>query len=121
MDKQITFNAEEMIQAAEGFAADIKSKSANQKTKDRIENVRKLTAEWYKLISKDHHKDTDCHFFIRTQFSYDGELRYGIEHYAYLAEDFDEGYSTYYDCLGGLERRIVEMIKDHKDNENRNY
>jgi len=38
--------------------------------KDKLKTITNLTNEWYQLISRDHHKDRDCHFYINTVWSY---------------------------------------------------
>jgi hypothetical protein len=36
---------------------------------DIIEEITKLTNEWYFLIGKDHHKDRDCHWYVENKWS----------------------------------------------------
>ena len=33
-----------------------------------VEEITKLTDEWYFLIGKDHHKDRDCHWYIEALY-----------------------------------------------------
>ena len=42
-----------------------------------------LTAEYYTLIGKDHHKDRDCHFYIQKKYSYGREPYWRFYHYGY--------------------------------------
>lgn len=42
-----------------------------------------LTAEYYDLISGDHHKDKDCHFYIEKIYSYGIEPYWQFCHYGY--------------------------------------
>ena len=46
-------------------------------------NLTKLTERYYSLISKDHHKDRDCHFYINKIYSYGNEPYYEFEHCGY--------------------------------------
>jgi hypothetical protein len=43
----------------------------------------KLTAEYYALIGKDHHKDNDCHFYIQKTYSYGRKPYWQFFHYGY--------------------------------------
>lgn len=62
-----------------------------------------LTAEYYALIGKDHHKDKDCHFYIQKIYSYGDEPYWQFLHYGYCwsVENFfqdevnREKYKTY--------------------------
>ena len=44
-----------------------------------------LTAEYYILVNRDHHKDRDCHFYIQKIYSYGNEpyWQYQFLHYGY--------------------------------------
>lgn len=51
----------------------------------RMKTLTELTAEYYDLIGKDHHKDKDCHFYIQKTYSYGDEpyWQYQFLHYGY--------------------------------------
>ena len=72
------------------------------------EEIRKLTDTWYDIISKDHHKDRDCHWYINTTYSYGKAPIYRVEHYGHIHEDISEEYSSYEDA----EERLIEILKD---------
>ena len=52
--------------------------------------IQRVTALWYDLISEEHHKDRDCHFYVTIQFSYNGERTISINHEGYVAEVWQE-------------------------------
>lgn len=52
--------------------------------------IRLLVALWYVLISRDHHKDRDCHFHIAQHWKYDGEMEWELQHYGYILHDREE-------------------------------
>ena len=65
-----------------------------------------LTAEYYALINRDHHKDKDCHFYVQKIYSYGDEpyWQYQFLHYGYCwsvenffqDEENREKYKTYF-------------------------
>lgn len=50
------------------------------------EEITQLTAKWFKYINLDHHKDRDCHWFIRKVWSYGEEPYYAAYHSGYLID-----------------------------------
>jgi hypothetical protein len=48
-----------------------------------MKTLTELTAEYYALIGKDHHKDKDCHFYIEKIYSYCREPYWQFCHYGY--------------------------------------
>lgn len=78
----------------------------------REEEINKLTDIWYSIVSLDHHKDRDCHWYINKVWSYGQKPYYQIEHYGYIygldREDVDAQYPTYEQA----ETRLLEIIKD---------
>lgn len=64
--------------------------------------ITKLTAEYYALIGKDHHKDKDCHFYIQKIYSYGDKPYWQFLHYGYCwsVEEFfqdEENFKKYQD------------------------
>jgi len=80
-----------------------------------IEQITKLTAEWYKLIGKDHHKDRDCHWYIETRWSYGNVPTYAVRHYGYIINKIEEEYETYEAALHGLIETLEYWIKQEKE------
>ena len=94
--------------------------------KDLIDDITKLTDDWYCLIGSDHCKDRDCHWYINTKWSYGNSPVYVVEHYGYLIRgDIGEPCSTYEDALRTLkkilEREIEEYSSYIKNDINENY
>lgn len=48
-----------------------------------MKTLTELTAEYYALIGGDHHKDKDCHFYIKKTYSYGDEPYWQFSHYGY--------------------------------------
>jgi hypothetical protein len=78
--------------------------------KSTIEEITKLTEEWYHLIGKDHHKDRDCHWYIETKWSYGDSPVYTIQHNGYILDDIAETWSTYELALQRLKEILLEKI-----------
>lgn len=62
---------------------------------ESIEVISKLMALWYRTIGLENHEDQDCHFTIETQFSYGGQVRFGLTHHSSIGEDIQEEYWSY--------------------------
>lgn len=52
---------------------------------DKMKTLTELSAEYYALVNRDHHKDGDCHFYIQKIYSYGDEpyWQYQFLHYGY--------------------------------------
>ena len=65
-----------------------------------------LSRHWYDLVSKNHHKDRDCHWYIETDYQYGDKPIYTAWHRGYQADDLPSkmGHLHYYlaqqDLLG---------------------
>jgi hypothetical protein len=86
-----------------------------------IEEITKLTDEWYTLIGPDHHKEKDCHWYVETKWSYGHPAKYSVQHWGYIIGDIEEHWNTYELALGRLKeiltREIEEYIKDRNEND----
>ena len=83
--------------------------------KDLLDEITKLTGEWYKLIGSDHHKDRDCHWYIETKWSYGNSPVYIVNHYGYIITDeINESCSTYEDALKTLKKILYREIQEYK-------
>ena len=83
--------------------------------KNIIEEITKLTEEWYHLIGKDHHKDRDCHWYIETKWSYGYPPKYTVQHHGYVLHDFSEiKCSSYEEALIVLRDILKEKIEEEK-------
>lgn len=77
-----------------------------------INDITKLTDEWYSLIGKDHHKDRDCHWRIETKWSYGKLPIYIIIHHGYILGDIEEEFNSYDEALIGLKNILIEKIEE---------
>lgn len=80
-----------------------------------INEITKLTEEWYFLIGKDHHKDRDCHWYIETKWSYGFPPVYTVQHHGYILHDFEDiECSSYEEALIKLKETLTYEIKEYK-------
>lgn len=83
--------------------------------KELLEEITKLTEEWYFLIGKDHHKDKDCHWYVETRWSYGGPPKYIVRHWGYILDNIEEEFDSYEEALTGLKNILIEKLKEEKD------
>ena len=79
-----------------------------------IEEITKLTDEWYRLIGSDHHKTRDCHWYIETKWSYGYPPKYSVQHFGYILDDIVEECDSYDDALLKLKEILTEKIEEEK-------
>lgn len=79
------------------------------------EEITELSKQWYQLISKDHHKDRDCHWQIATIWSYGDKPEYKILHHGYIHHNVEIGFKSYKDALSGLKLMLSKAIAKEKD------
>jgi len=86
-----------------------------------IEEITKLTNEWYILIGKDHHKTKDCHWYIETKWSYGYPPKYSVQHWGYILDDVVIECDSYEEASivlrDTLKEKIEEERKSQKENE----
>ena len=82
--------------------------------KNIIEEITKLTDEWYGLIGSDHHKDKDCHWYIETKWSYGQPPKYSVQHFGYILDDIVEECDSYDEALLKLKEILIEKIEEEK-------
>lgn len=80
-----------------------------------IEEITKLTDDWYCLIGKEHHKDRDCHWYIETKWSYGNSPEYIALHYGYIRDQVEVTCSSYEDALIALKAELETAIKEEKE------
>ena len=85
--------------------------------KEIIEEITRLTDEWYCLIGKDHHKDRDCHWYIETRWSYGNPPEYTALHYGYIRDQVEVVCSSYNDALIALKAELENAIKEEKEHQ----
>ena len=85
-----------------------------------IEEITKLTDEWYHLIGKDHHKDRDCHWYIETKWSYGHPPVYTVQHFGYILDKIEEECDSYEEALTFLRDILKERIEEEKQSQKEN-
>jgi len=83
-----------------------------------IEDITKLTEEWYDLIGGDHHKDRDCHWYIETKWSYRYPPTYTVQHWGYIIDYIEEKCDSYDDALIKLKEILKREIYEYKSYQN---
>lgn len=89
-----------------------------------MKTLTELTAEYYALISGDHRKDRDCHFYIQKIYSYCDKPYWRFLHYGYCSsvERFfqdEKNIKNYQGCFGKEEfPRRQTMKKAEQDMRN---
>lgn len=79
-----------------------------------IDEITKLTDEWYILINSDHHKDRDCHWHIDILWSYGNKPVYTVQHFGYILHDIVEEFDSYDEALIGLKKILIEKLEEEK-------
>lgn len=79
-----------------------------------IEEITKLSDEWYTLIGHSHHKDRDCHWYIETKWSYGQPPTYSVQHWGYILGDIVEECDSYDKALLKLKEILIETIEKEK-------
>lgn len=72
--------------------------------------TKKLLELWHELISGDHHKNGDCHFYIEKNFSTYRKSKWRLHHCGYLIGDCEETFSTYKEAEKGLQDLLIEQM-----------
>jgi len=79
--------------------------------------IDQLLKLWHELISCDHHKDRDCHFYIEKNFSTYLHSKWRLHHRGYLLDEIEEFYETYKEAEKGLQKLLAEKIKEFCETE----
>ena len=79
-----------------------------------IEEITKLSDEWYLLIGPRHHKDKCCHWYVEIKWSYGQPPKYSAQHWGYILGDIVEEFASYDEALVGLKNILIEKIEEEK-------
>lgn len=82
-----------------------------------VDEITKLTDDWYHLIGKDHHKDRDCHWYIETKWSYGYPPKYTVQHWGYIVDEIEKEYDSYEEALSGLRDILTEKVQQEKNHQ----
>ena len=81
------------------------------------EDIVKLSEEWYELISGNHHKDRDCHWYIETRWSYGEQPKFRELHHGYITDDIEIACDSYETALMELRTILKRAIEREKESE----
>lgn len=82
--------------------------------KEIVEEITKLSDEWYTLVGPSHHKERDCHWYIETKWSYGQPPKYNVQHWGYILGDIVEECDSYDEALLKLKEILIEKIEEEK-------
>ena len=82
---------------------------------DIQKDIVKLSEEWHDLISGDHHKDKDCHWYIETRWSYGEQPEFKVLHHGYVTDDIEIACDSYDAALMELRTIIKRAIEREKE------
>ena len=68
-----------------------------------------LNALWYPLITCDHHKSRDVHFYIITDFHYGEKVSYTVEHKGYIVHNYE---NSEWDTQEEAELELIKLLKE---------
>jgi hypothetical protein len=89
-----------------------------EQRKKLIEEITKLSEDWYFLIGKDHHKDRDCHWYIETKWSYGHPPMYTVQHFGYIIHpNVEIECHSYDEALTLLKNLLKQHIAEEKNRE----
>lgn len=81
------------------------------------QQITELSLEYYKLVGIDHHKDRDCHWYIKRVWSYGSEPYWAVEHHGYIygvgkysQDSVYEKHDSYENALRSLRWHLKEAI-----------
>lgn len=74
--------------------------------------ITQLTETWMVLIGPEHHKDSDCHFYIQRTWSYGKPPYWEVMHFGYWCDmQLKKKCDSYFDALNTLATYIEEQIE----------
>ena len=76
--------------------------------KELGQEVTRLAHLWYEYVSKDHHKDCDCHWYIERKWSYFEKPKWVVWHAGYIFEGGKIECKSYEEAL----RKLVKLIRE---------
>lgn len=85
------------------------------------ETIEKLTSIWYELVSIDHHKDRDCHFYINKTFSYGKPANYTVEHNGYISELPTDLIWRKFPTIEGAQEALIKFLEDEISDQLKGY
>ena len=78
----------------------------------RDAEIVRLTRLWYEAVSRDYHKDRDCHWYITTKYSYGEQPTFAGSHPGYIGPRWvGEERTTYAEALADLRLQLLLAIE----------
>ena len=74
-----------------------------------LEKIIKLNKIWYPLITCDHHKTGDVHFYIITDFHYGEKVSYTVEHKGYIVHNYE---NSEWDTQEEAEQELIRLLSE---------
>lgn len=75
-----------------------------------VEGITVLTREFSSLVTNDHHKDRDCHWYIETRWSYGESPDYFVIHDGYVIGRIEIACDSYDLALFELKHALENAI-----------
>ena len=76
--------------------------------KELEQEVTHLAHLWYEYVSKDHHKDCDCHWSIERRWSYSEKPKWYAFHFGYIFDGREIECETYEQAL----EELIELMRE---------
>ena len=83
-----------------------------KKIEELEQEATRLTYLWYEYVSKDHHKDCDCHWYIERRWSYFEKPKWVVWHRGYIFEGKEIECRSYEEALRRLIGLILEAFQE---------
>lgn len=80
------------------------------------DEIVKLSETYMNMVSGDHHKDRDCHWYINTVYSYGNEPVFRIEHNGYIFDPEPQAYKEF-DTYEQAEKGLLDLIQRAVDDQ----
>lgn len=85
-----------------------------EKTRLMHDFMTDFTKHWYAYVSKGHHKDRDCHFYVKKVWSYGEKPCYEASHFGYIGDEFTARQDNYFMVLVEMISNIIKMLDREK-------
>ena len=74
-----------------------------------LEKIIELNKIWYPLITCDHHKSSDVHFYIITDFHFGEKVSYTVEHKGYIVHNYE---NSEWDTQEEAEIELIRLLSE---------
>lgn len=85
-------------------------------TDNTSKRIIQLTKFWYDYVTKDHHKDRDCHWYVEVDYAYGDKPKYTAYHSGYIADHLVGSYrDTFEEAQADLLNLIKQAIEEERE------